>query len=293
MPISTKLDKYSEKIKQSHFHIREMTKSDLDVAIEWAHKEGWNPGLNDAEAFYDADPHGFFIGEIKGEPVAVISAVKYNDQFGFIGFNIVKKEFRGSGFGLAMFDKAMSYLDGVNIGADGVYAQLDNYKTLGFDIAHKNLRYEGIARVGKSEGTVDLSKVPFEKLLEYDAKMFPAPRKAFLEKWVNLSRRSAVGYMDGEELKGYGVIRKCTLGYKIGPLFADTPEIAEKIYYSLTRIVVGETIFLDVPEPNQAAIALAEKNNMSVSFKTARIYTQQPPKLPLENIFGITSFELG
>ncbi|MBP2132144.1 hypothetical protein J2128_000065 [Methanomicrobium sp. W14] len=32
---------------------------------------------------------------------------------------------------------------------------------------------------------------------------------------------------------------------------------------------------------------------MSEVFVTARMYTKEVPKLPLKNIFGVTSFEMG
>ena len=51
------------------YKIRRMNKKEVaDIAIKWAEKEGWNPGITDAEPFYAADPKGFFIGEIDGKP---------------------------------------------------------------------------------------------------------------------------------------------------------------------------------------------------------------------------------
>src|SRR5687767_9080399 len=102
--------------------IRNLTRAELSIPLGWAAQEGWNPGLNDGEAFYSADPHGFFVGEIEGEPVATISAVKYDLEFSFLGLFIVSSAWRGKGFGKQIFDHAMRYLDGVNAGLDGVLA---------------------------------------------------------------------------------------------------------------------------------------------------------------------------
>lgn len=33
--------------------------SDLDTMVDWAAREGWNPGLRDADSFHTADPTGF------------------------------------------------------------------------------------------------------------------------------------------------------------------------------------------------------------------------------------------
>ncbi len=45
-----------------NYEIRPMKPDEMELAIDWAHKEGWNPGLNDAKCFYNADPNGFFVG---------------------------------------------------------------------------------------------------------------------------------------------------------------------------------------------------------------------------------------
>ena len=48
-----------------------------------------------------------------------------------------------------------------------------------------------------------------------------------------------------------------------------------------------------VPEPNRAAVQLEQGNFMQPVFTTVRMYTKIALALPLNNIFGITSFELG
>ena len=41
------------------FEIKTMTRKELDIAVDWARQEGWNPGLYDADAFYAQDPLDF------------------------------------------------------------------------------------------------------------------------------------------------------------------------------------------------------------------------------------------
>jgi hypothetical protein len=41
---------------------------DIDYLLTLADQEGWNPGLDDAQPFYAADPEGYFIG-IQLKPV--------------------------------------------------------------------------------------------------------------------------------------------------------------------------------------------------------------------------------
>ena len=41
--------------------IRTMSGDEVELAIELAAREGWNPGLHDARCFFEADPGGFLI----------------------------------------------------------------------------------------------------------------------------------------------------------------------------------------------------------------------------------------
>jgi hypothetical protein len=52
-------------------------------------------------------------------------------------------------------------------------------------------------------------------------------------------------------------------------------------------------IYLAVPETNAAGVMLAERHGMQKVFETARMYTRQPPAVPIGSVFGVTSFELG
>jgi len=47
-------------MKSHNFNSRVMSREDVELAIEWAAMEGWNPGLDDAQCFYNADPNGLF-----------------------------------------------------------------------------------------------------------------------------------------------------------------------------------------------------------------------------------------
>jgi hypothetical protein len=58
-----------------------MSRREVDLAIDWAAAEGWNPGWHDADCFHAADPNGFLLGLLGNEPIATISAVRYGASF--------------------------------------------------------------------------------------------------------------------------------------------------------------------------------------------------------------------
>jgi hypothetical protein len=52
-------------------------------------------------------------------------------------------------------------------------------------------------------------------------------------------------------------------------------------------------LYLDTPEPNADAVAVAEALGLAPVFETARMYTGPAPALDIARIFGVTTFELG
>ena len=275
------------------FVIRRMTEADLQLALEWAAAEGWNPGLHDARCFYAADPEGFLIGELEGAPIGCVSAVRYGSSFGFLGLYIVKAVHRGQGFGLKLWRAAMDRLGDRVVGLDGVVAQQENYRKSGFQLAFRNIRQRGEGGGAAPRGLTPLATVPVEDILRYDGTAFPAPRAEFLKSWIAQPQAVTLGAVDGRRLRGCAVLRACREGFKIGPLFADDDETAERLFAGLVARAPGAPVFLDTPDANPAAVALAQRFRMTPVFETAHMYKNGAPEMRLDRCFGVTTFELG
>jgi GNAT superfamily N-acetyltransferase len=276
--------------------IATMSRDEVELAIGLAAAEGWNPGVHDATTFFAADPEGFLVGRLDGRPVACISAVSYGARFGFIGLYIVVPEYRGKGYGRALWNAGMAKLAGHNVGLDGVLAQQPNYRRSGFRLAYSNVRFEreGALPAEPAGGIVDLAEVPFGLIDALDRLCFPAPRENFLRAWIAQPDAAGRACIERGALRGYGVIRRCRHGSKIGPLFAVDAGVAEALYLALcAEVGPREAVYLDVPEVNAAAMALTAKYAMKQVFGTARMYTGEAPAIALDRVFGVTTFELG
>ncbi len=280
----------------AEYKVRRLTREEINTAVDWAADEGWNPGLNDAGCFYNIDPTGWWGGFFDDKLIATISAVDYGKLFAFVGFYIVHPDYRGKGYGYKLWQESLASIAERNIGLDGVVSEQENYKKSGFKLAYRNMRYEGTARHTDSGGSNIRVYKPedFNAIVKFDRKFFPDERNEFLACWMNMNDSVTLCSFNKETLTGFGTIRKCRKGYKIGPLFCNTNEIAESLYQQLqNQIEEGEGFYLDIPEPNEAAKLLVEKYNMNFVFETARMYTGDDPQLPVDNIFGVTTFELG
>ncbi len=276
-------------------HIRPMRRDEIALAADWAAAEGWNPGLADAACFATVDGGGFLIGELDGAPAATISCVNYDHRFAFLGFYIVRPDLRGRGYGLRIWNEAIAHAASRVIGLDGVVAQQGNYRKSGFQLAYANIRYGGAvaAPAVPQAGIVALRDVPFAMIEASDATVFPAPRPAFLRAWTGTSGHVGCALLRDGRLAGWGVIRPCRNGRKIGPLVADNRSAAEAVLSALLAQGGGGEIFLDVPAVNRDALALAESVGLAPVFETARMYTGAIPQLALQRVFGVTTFELG
>ena len=272
-----------------------MRPEEIAIALDWAAAEGWNPGLADAACFASVDRDGFLIGELDGTAAATISCLNYDSRFAFLGFYIVRADLRGRGYGLRIWNAAIAHAETRTIGLDGVVAQQDNYRKSGFRLAYANIRYGG--HVGPlsapAAAIVPLKEIPFAALEADDARVFPAPRAAFLRAWIGAPGHIGRALVRDGNLAAWGVIRPCRRGHKIGPLVADDRAAAEAVLAALIAASGAEDVFLDVPSLNGDALALAQDLGLAPVFETARMYTGAIRPLLLERVFGVTTFELG
>ena len=285
--------------------IRNMSRSEVDELIAWAATEGWNPGLHDGDVFWENDPEAFVAADFGDEPMVGAGAItSYGGEFGFMGFFIVRPEHRGRGLGNALWHARRERLiarlrPGATIGMDGVFAMQEYYAKGGFVLSHRNIRYRvdvpADATVpGRGEGeVVALAHVAFDDVLAYDRTCFPAARRAFLERWIAPPAGRALGVLRGGRLAGYGVVRRCGEGCKIGPLFADDAAAAETLFARLAPFAAGGPVFLDAPENNAGAVSLVRRHGMVEVFGCARMYLGAVPDIAHGRVFGVTTFELG
>jgi GNAT superfamily N-acetyltransferase len=265
-----------------------------EAAIAWADSEGWNPGLDDEQRFLAADPDSFLAAERGGEIVGTVSCALYGDSYAFIGFYIVRDDLRGQGIGSELFDRALERAGSRVVGLDGVLAQQSSYEHRGFVLSHRNIRWRTIGGGERPAGLVALASVPFEQLLGFDSGVFGTERERFLRTWIHRPRWHAVACVKDGRLAGYGVLRPCQLGAKVGPLFADDEGTAHELLTGLIAAAgEGAEVFIDMPAANPQTQHLRAGREMEPSFETVRMYLNGRPAEDLQRVFGVTTFEFG
>ncbi len=275
--------------------IATMSPADVERALDWAAAEGWNPGLDDAGAFRAADPEGFLMGWLDATPVAAIAAVRHSRGFGFVGLYIVREGWRGKGLGLAIWKAGLARLGDRTIGLDGVAEQQKTYARVGFVASHRTRRYHGSLTPAPASDVVPVAPGHLPSLLALDREASGVDRRAYLTAWFRDTprRHTLVLERDGE-VEGYGTIRSCRSGAKIGPLHAADPRDAQELLATLAVHAPADGgVSLDIPEPNYAGTALARDLGLAPVFETARMFRGPRPELDHSAVFAEVSLELG
>ncbi len=275
---------------------RPLVREEVDVLVDWAAAEGWNPG-QDADAFWATDPDGFVGLDLDGQLAGGGAVIDYG-TLGFMGLFIVKPEHRGAGIGHRLWyyrrDLLLERLPpGAPLAMDGVKAMEPFYAAGGFRTAHDQHRMRLVAVHDRVDPHVRELSGPVGSVGQYDARCFGASRPRFLRPWLIQEDHYAVAYLD-DRLRGYAVIRPCRSGYKVGPLFADDVGYAQALLGALmAHVPPGCEVFIDVPDVNAPAMRWAAELGGQEVFSCARMYYGRPPATDWSRVFGVTTLELG
>ena len=119
------------------FRVRRlMTPEEIRLLIsEKRDIQGFRPGALDHVCFFATDEAGFFVGELEEEPISCVSVVRHTDKEAFVGQYLVYKPYRGTGYGLKMWKRALSMASlppNCNIGLDSLINIEHMYEKSGF-----------------------------------------------------------------------------------------------------------------------------------------------------------------
>lgn len=283
-----------------NYLIRPIDEPLLNQLIVWAGLEGWNPGLNDASLFWSIDPEGFLGIELDGEFAGGGAVIRHSASFGFMGLYIVDPAYRGRGLGRILWGARRDSLllrlsPGATIGLDGVDAMVGFYERGGFRRTTRHRRFrspEGVAFSGTGE-TICASRIELEQFLLMDALCFPGGPRRSLATWISQPGAISRAVVRDGRLQGYGVLRPCLTGWRVGPLFAEETQAAEVILTSLLESAQGQPVFIDAPDNNSRAVELCKALGMEEVFGCERMYLGPAPAIDPRRIFGVTTLEVG
>tara|TARA_Y100001968_G_scaffold205537_1_gene188748 strand:+ start:111 stop:998 length:888 start_codon:yes stop_codon:yes gene_type:complete len=289
--------------------IKPLSKTDIDFVTEISRKEGFAPGIGDLSIYKNTDSQGLWVGWLNNTPIGCIAGVRYNDYYGFLGLFLVKKKYRGRGFGLQLWKKALSHLSNLPcVGLEAAPERIGDYSKWGFTISSKTTRWQWLGDgklLKESLSANDLNDFQFVEgssihsnaVQKFDEKRENTPRPHFLSDWLNHPAGKVIAVIDKKgKCHGFGRIRPCLLqsgeGWRIGPLMADNPMLVKILIKKLIESHPG-LIIIDAPGLNKSACNLFKDLGFESKSETFRMYRGYQPPVSMRDVYGLACLELG
>jgi GNAT superfamily N-acetyltransferase len=256
-----------------------MNAADVPLGMRLKGQAGWNQVEADWRRFLDMQPDGCFVAELDGVAVGTTVACIFG-RVAWIAMVLVDEQARGRGVGTALMRHALAFLDdqGVpSVRLDATALGQPVYEKLGFAAEYKLARYEGVlGRPGigpPAESGVCVRPAMAEdhvRVVQLDQEAIGTDRGKFLTRLfrerpddVQLAERAG-------RLEGYLAVRAGTSALQLGPCIATLDGGGALIADAATRLL-KQRVFLDVPQPNEPAVRIAESLGLSVQRMFVRM----------------------
>lgn len=182
-----------------------------------------------------------------GAPQGCVIIYTFPNSTSWLSFFVTTAAYRGHGLGRKLFKAGIECLHrrGADyVGLDSVAVQRGTYARRGF--VETNLiaicersNAKDIPDVDgeplEGERLVDLAAVSFERLAASDLAHSGLERTSLWTTEALFQRRDATGLavMDrNDTLKGWILVRRCELGYRFGPVYADRKDVATLLLHA-------------------------------------------------------------
>lgn len=295
------------KVEVGEINITTMEESDLAyIYSTWAIDEGWRPTQYSSEACFKADPQGYFLLFLNDKPIASLSAVCCPDaKIAFLGLYIVRKPYRGQGFGRILWDTIVAPLkeEGYMLGLGALPKDKDFYGKIGFTVVGTDQVWVCSDQISFTPNTADnikqIEASDFEKLVHFDKELSGYDRKNFLYDWIFKPGTNAFMVVNDNEVLGYGVISDKisatpdeNTGCRIGPLYSASSDVAKSLLEHLIASVSNRPISIDAPESNQACTQLLEALDFNKVCELVSMRDEVGSADNLEKVYGKLSLAL-
>jgi len=231
------------------------------------------------------------------KPVGHVAAVINTNSTGWVSMFIVDSAYRGLGLGRELLSKAMQDFrsHGTKIvGLDAVGEQKKTYERRGFVesnvgvlrfmkrplVAKESIHASVELTVTSSTHVVSLDSIPHHLLIEHELKYTGFERRGLWNDKHTFGRPDVQGWALVSKLKpestddiyAWSMIRRCSSGARIGPVYAKDAETA-KVVLALTTKAVTASYIQSVPMQNEPMSSWEEARINDEASLVAEVWT--------------------
>lgn len=285
-------------VKQD-FRLRQMQLTDMGALMEIKNAEHWNQTEQDWKFLIENYPEYCQVAAIEDQVVGTVTSTNFNNQVGWIGMMLVRKPYRGLGISRKLMQTTIDRLSACeSIKLDATPAGEKVYEKLGFQVECNVFRItsnlENRLSHDSSNGTINpIEKDALDPLKSMDLQVFGSDRSALVDYLLQQETGNQWCIKEDEQLKGYLLSRFGTNYTQLGPIVAESEDVAKKlIEQGLSRI--NGPIVIDIPVDKVRLIKWVESQGFQIQREFIRMYLKsnhyagQP-----EKCFGIAGPEYG
>lgn len=245
---------YNPDVDTGSVRLRVMTSADIPAGMRLKELAGWNQTAGDWRRFLERSPEGCFVAEVGAQVCGTVTTIPFEDRFAWIGMVLVDPEYRGRGFGTALLERAIHYLDGLNLSAlklDATPQGKPLYEKLGFqseyEIGRWTRRQPPRAAKPPLTGVNHHSPSPalLEGICEFDRQVFGADRSGLLMSLHEEAPELTLGILKDGTLAGYAFGRRGSFADHLGPWMASEPDTARRLLEAFLAASSRETQIAD------------------------------------------------
>jgi ribosomal protein S18 acetylase RimI-like enzyme len=277
-----------------------MERGDVLSALSLCRSAGWNQLSRDWEIFLALAPRGnrVCLNE-DGNVVGTVTTIRYGDHFAWIGMVLVDPAHRRKGIGSGLLDQALNVLnDAKCVRLDATPEGRQVYTKLGFEdeyqLSRMVVKSADLKKLITSSRVTDLTAQDLEALRSEDNKVFGADRASLLS-WMRDGRPDlAFKVVNKDRIEGFCLGRSGYNNTHIGPVVANSLNVAQELVTTALQRIGSKGIILDVTHHNDKWRAWLQSLGFSELRPFIRMYrgTNHNPGVP-ENQFAILGPEFG
>ena len=230
-------------------NFRIMQAKDIPAGLALCRAAGWNQVSRDWEFFLQMNPEGCFVAE-QEKVVGTVTTLRYQKCFSWIGMVLVDPEQRRQGIGMKLLYKALEVLiKESTVKLDATPAGREIYLKLDFKVEYSLSRMiRSPAIISRTPGLVrPVHPDDLRKLAIFDGEIFGADRYRMLDWLIRGASEYALIVEDKNHILGYCMGRPGNHFTQIGPLAAESADIAKELVSGILNQAGNRPLVMDIP----------------------------------------------
>ncbi len=229
--------------------LRPMTIQDIPFGLKLSQAAGWNQTEADWILLLEQSTAGSFIACFNGMDAGTVTTISYQQKFHWVGMVLVEEKFQRHGIGQQLLEAAIQAVHGQGaVYLDATPAGKKLYDSLGFQDVYNLARWlRKPAPLGQRPASkcFPLTDEILLEILQYDFPVFGADRAKVLESFQRRAPQLAFYSEQNGRLSGYCMGRVGRIYTQIGPVIADSFEIAQDLLLSALDHCTHQQVIVD------------------------------------------------